>query len=293
MFLFSWQSLFNVSDIGLNVLIKIIALFFSLLVKVLSLPMKSFTDHLPQGIEAAKRFLGHQKDNSTKYAACPSCHSIHNVDDCKVVLPNKSIISAVCHHIEFPNHPHKSRRKPCQTLLMKSIRTSTGATTLYPRLLYCYKSVTQSLKNLLLRPGFIELSERWRNREVPRDTLTDVYDGKVWQEFQNISGVPFLSLPYNYAFSINVDWFQPFKRTQHSTGVIYLAVQNFPRSERFKRENIIIVGIIPGPHEPSKTINSYLSPLVDELNQLWVGIVMQTPQNYFCCCSCCFNMCCL
>ena len=66
---------------------------------------------------------------------------------------------------------------------------------------------------------------------------------------------------------------------QHSTGVIYLAVQNLPRSERFKRENIIILGIIPGPHEPSKTINSYLSPLVDELNQLWVGIVMQTPQN--------------
>ena len=141
---FSWQSLFNVSDVGLNVLIKFIALFFSLLVKVLSLPMKSFTDYLPQGIEAGKRFLGHQKDNFTKYATCPSCHSIHNVDDCKVVLLNKSIISAVCHHIEFLNRPHKSRRKPCQTLLMKSIQTSTGTTTLYPRLLYCYKSVTNS-----------------------------------------------------------------------------------------------------------------------------------------------------
>ena len=70
-----------------------------------------------------------------------------------------------------------------------------------------------------------------------------------------------------------------FQRTQHSTGVIYLAVQNLPKSERFKCENIIIVGIIPGPHDSSKTINSYLSPLVDELNQLWVGIVMQTPQN--------------
>lgn len=195
------------------------------------------------------------------------------------MLPNKSIISAVCHDIEFPNHPHKSRRKPCQTLLMKSIQTSTGTTTLYPRVLYCYKSLAQSLKDLLLRPGFIEISERWRNREVPQDTLADIYDGKVWQEFQNINGVPFLSLPYNYAFSINVDWFQPFKRMQHSTGVIYLAVQNLPRSERFKRENIIIVGIIPGPHEPSKTINSYLRPLVDELNPLWVGIVMQTPQN--------------
>ena len=93
------------SDVGLNVWIEFIAFFFFLLVKVLSLPMKSFTDHLPQGIEAAKRFLGHQKENFSKYAACPSRHSIHNVDECKVMLPNKSIISAVCHHIEFTNHP--------------------------------------------------------------------------------------------------------------------------------------------------------------------------------------------
>ena len=149
----------------------------------------------------------------------------------------------------------------------------------YQCLLSCYKSVAQSLQDLLLRPAFIELSERWRNRQVPQDTLADVYDGKVWQEFQNINGVSFLSLPYNNAFSINVDWFQPFKRTQHSTRVMYLVVHNLPRSEKFKHENIIIVGIIPGPHEPSKTINSHCSPLVDELNQLWVGILMQTPQN--------------
>ena len=91
--------------------------------------------------------------------------------------------------------------------------------------------------------------------------------------------MPFHSLPYNYAFSINVDWYQPFKRTQHFTGVIYLALQNLPRSERFKRENIVIVGIIPGPHEPSKTVNSFLYPLVEELKHLWSGIVMKIPQN--------------
>ena len=33
-------------------------------------------------------------------------------------------------------------------------------------------------------------------------------------------------------------------------------------------ENIIIVGIIPGPKEPS-SLNSYLCPLVDELLDLW------------------------
>ena len=68
---------------------------------------------------------------------------------------------------------------------------------------------------------------------------------------------------------MNVDWFQPFTRTQFSVGAIYLAIQNLPRSLRYKDENVILVGVIPGPSEPSLTINSYLAPLVQELQQSW------------------------
>lgn len=63
-------------------------------------------------------------------------------------------------------------------------------------------------------------------------------------------------------FTLNVDWFQ---RTTHSTGVMYLAIQNLPRKERYLCENVIVVGVIPGPKEPKKTMNSFLQPLVDEL----------------------------
>ena len=34
------------------------------------------------------------------------------------------------------------------------------------------------------------------------------------------------------------------------------------------------MGLIPGPTEPSKTINSYLRPLVDELKRLWEGVTL-------------------
>ena len=47
--------------------------------------------------------------------------------------------------------------------------------------------------------------------------------------------------------------------------VIFLAILNLPRELRYKPENVILCGIIPGPHEPELTINSYLEPLVDEL----------------------------
>jgi len=37
-----------------------------------------------------------------------------------------------------------------------------------------------------------------------------------------------------------------------------MVVMNLPREERFKTENLIVVGIIPGPKEPKLHINSFL-----------------------------------
>lgn len=69
---------------------------------------------------------------------------------------------------------------------------------------------------------------------------------------------------------INIDWFQPHKHVAYSVGVIYAVVINLPRSIRYK-ENVIIIGIIPGPQKPKKHVNSYLGPSVSELLQLQRG----------------------
>ena len=80
--------------------------------------------------------------------------------------------------------------------------------------------------------------------------------------------------------TLNVDWFQPFSHTEYSVGAIYLTLQNLPRSERFKEENIILVGVIPGPSEPNLVINSYLGPLVEELELGWYnGFSVMTPEH--------------
>ena len=68
---------------------------------------------------------------------------------------------------------------------------------------------------------------------------------------------------------LNVDGMQHFKHTIYSVGVMYLVLMNLPRSECFKAENVILVGIIPGPSEPKLHISTYLSPLVDKLLILW------------------------
>ena len=60
--------------------------------------------------------------------------------------------------------------------------------------------------------------------------------------------------------------------TGYSVGAIYLVVQNLPRQIRYKMENIILVGVIPGPKEPKLTMNSYLYPLVQEMKEFWLGV---------------------
>lgn len=53
-----------------------------------------------------------------------------------------------------------------------------------------------------------------------------------------------------------------------------MTVLNLPYHCWFKRENTILLGIIPGPSEPSRDINQYLNPFVKELQEFYAGITM-------------------
>ena len=90
-----------------------------------------------------------------------------------------------------------------------------------------------------------------------------------------IDSLDFLAASFCYGLMLNIDWFQPYKHCVYSVGVIYLVLMNLPRSHRYKRQNILIVAVIPGPREPPLTMNSYLSPMVAELIQLWHGSPMK------------------
>ena len=127
----------------------------------------------------------------------------------------------------------------------------------YPYKAYCYHSIIESLKRLLLRPGFVNLCESTRKNFTDISCLCDVYHGQIWRDFLQFDGKELLALPLTYAFMMNIDWFEPFEHITYTVGVIYLALLNLPRSVRYKRENIILVGIIPGPAEPSLSMNTY------------------------------------
>jgi len=164
-----------------------------------------------------------------------------------------------------------SHREKCSAVLIKKVKHGSKYQ-LVPRKVYAYNSIKSSLTRLFTREGFALKLEEWRNRKQTTGTYTDIYDGTVWESFQTVNRVPFLQAPNNLAFVLNIDWFKPFKHIEYSVGVLYLVIANLPRSERYKIENMIIAGVIPGPNEPKKVMNSYLKPLVNDLLELWNGI---------------------
>lgn len=220
---------------------------------------------IPNNTDSVSKLLQTtNSDDFIEYVVCPKCLSVYYYEDC-VYSHHGQKESKACPYIAHPNHPHHSRRVSCGAMLLKKVKTGRGHK-LVPTKVYPYQPLCKSLTYLVQKEGFIDSCEMWRNREATENHLVDIYDGCVWYDYQ-ING--FLQSPYNYMLTLNVDWFQPFTHIEYSVGAIYLAIQNLPRSERFKEENIILVGIIPGPSEPKLSINSYLSPLIEDLKIAW------------------------
>lgn len=264
-----------IPDTAIDFLLKLLAVFFTVLRRLYP-EISPVVDIFPGTIYQMRQFLKLGKGTFVRYVTCPKCSKVYKYDDC----------------VETCGRMKKS--KPCRlcgSQLLKTVQTCSGAQLLYPIRTYCYRPLRESLQLLLDRPGFYSDCEKWRYRQQQSAMLTDIFDGKIWHDFQDYNGKPFLREPFTYGLMINVDWFKAYKHTEYKMGAIYLTVMNLPRELRFRQENMILVGLIPGPGEPSLNINSFLSPLVDELLEFLDGIPMKvcsisTPQIVKCALLC-------
>ena len=138
------------------------------------------------------------------------------------------------------------------------------------------------------RPRFEELLRRWTNHNVESDIMLDIYDDNIWKEFPSnidVQNSPKFFTPEladsNLGIMINLDWFQPFDSAVYSCGAIYGIICNLPRSIRFKRENILTLGLLPGLTEVKLDwINHYLAPIIDELLDLWNSFNLVVSDKY-------------
>ena len=281
LFLFLWSSFYGISATALNHLIQFFHYLFVTISKCSS-NLSVLTTLFPTSLYKAQNFYGVTNESFEKYVICKKCGSLHDFKDCFETI-GSTTHPKVCMHLPFRHHPHLSRRRPCGNKLIKEVITKKGKK-FYPLKTYCYYSLLKSIPKILERNNMLDQCEKWRTRKIPTNIMADVYDGQVWKDFATVNGRPFLSEPHHLGLMLNCDWFQPFHHTQYSIGVLYLVILNLPRTIRFKPENIIIVGIIPGPNEPTANeMNSYLRPLVKELNALWTdGVQVSKAQGESC-----------
>ena len=195
---------------------------------------------------------------------CKTCHQVY--------LPKECSEGTGIHQKTKACFFKGLEKQICGTGLLRTVELSTAQKIFTPYLTYCYVDLKTALQFLLSHPGFVESCERWRHRNSRDNVLTNVYDANIWRDFMHYENRPFLFEPYTYGLILNLDWFQPYKHLAYSVGIIYLSILNLPSHVRYAEANTIIVGVLPGPHEPKLTVNTYLEPLIDDLMQFWEGV---------------------
>ncbi|KAI0501991.1 hypothetical protein KFK09_016936 [Dendrobium nobile] len=99
-------------------------------------------------------------------------------------------------------------------------------------------------------------------------------DGEAWKSFD--SRYPdFASDPRNVRLALASDGFNPFKlmSSTYSIWPILLVPYNMPPWIAMKQSSFILSTIIPGEKSPGNNIDIYIQPLINELTELWHGVI--------------------
>jgi hypothetical protein len=111
------------------------------------------------------------------------------------------------------------------------------------------------------------------------DVLKDIFDAKVYRsllgKLVSIGGRlcqhTFFQDTRDMAFGFSTDGYAPFRKRSKTAWPLLLYNYNLPPEVRFHLENILCVGVVPGPKKPHD-FDSFIWPLVQELVQLQAGV---------------------
>ncbi|XP_021811122.1 uncharacterized protein LOC110754366 [Prunus avium] len=121
---------------------------------------------------------------------------------------------------------------------------------------------------------------RWHaNKRVDEEgVMRHPADSIAWKEFDLIYP-EFAQEPRNIRLGLATDGFNPFGNMSlsYSMWPVIVVPYNLPPWMCMKAQYSMMTLLIPGPKAPSKDIDVYLRPLVDELKELWE----QAPKGFW------------
>ena len=216
-----------------------------------------------------------------RYVCCPKCckiYRIHSAED--------STVPVTC------THRTTSQSDPCGAPLVRMRRIYGRERRVFLRE-YQNQDMKEWLASILCRPGVEDTLDRTTESfdgKAPADGVArDIFDGTTLRGFCGPDKEPFLGQHGSegrYIFSLSADAWNPEGNSRpaakYSSTAIYMALLNFPPGERYKVKNMFLVGVIPGPKEPSlDQMNHFLEPLVGDLQEFWVpGVWYSSTPRY-------------
>ncbi|XP_024009593.1 uncharacterized protein LOC112084601 [Eutrema salsugineum] len=117
---------------------------------------------------------------------------------------------------------------------------------------------------------------RWHSTNKSSDgKLRHPVDSVTW-EHMDAKFPSFAAEERNIRLGLSTDGFNPFnmKNTRYSSWPVLLVNYNMAPNLCMAKENIMLSLLIPGPQQPGNSIDVYLEPLIDDLNQLWEKSVL-------------------
>ncbi|KAL3839069.1 hypothetical protein ACJIZ3_023660 [Penstemon smallii] len=115
------------------------------------------------------------------------------------------------------------------------------------------------------------------------DTMVHSADSVAWKDFDK--QYPWFGQdPRNIRLGFATDGFNPFCNMNNSYSIwpVILAVYNLPPWQCMKKLYLMLSLLIPGPRSPGKDIDVYLRPLIEELKELWVGVITRDVESGEC-----------
>ena len=141
--------------------------------------------------------------------ACSKRYKLHKFSESWQRLQGVNI-SKKCNNKLYPDHTQKSKQGYCKEQLLELVKNLSGKTELIPFKKYCFVPLIETMKNFLSRQGCKEKCELWRQRDVPKGTMCDVYDGQIWKDFNDANKFYLLTKSRKYGLMLSLDWFCPY-----------------------------------------------------------------------------------